>query len=101
MDRIFELSAFTIIKVFNGKTRWEEKKMGDEIEVTYIVEVSGIEYVDKATTSGLSKTKNCEEKINATKRKARELAVNKFLDAQKLKMGNNTIDIDRLFDSLN
>ena len=59
MDRIFELSAFTIFKVFNGKTRWEEKKMGDEIKVAYIVEVSGIEYVDKARTSGLSKAENC------------------------------------------
>lgn len=102
MKQNSEMADFMSIKLLNGKTRWEKKEIGDEIVVTYTIKVRGVEYVDKASTSGLSKTENVEEGINAAKEKARKLAIKKFYEAQKKIVPENyTVDIDRLFDSLN
>ena len=55
---------------------------GNKNGVTYKIEINGVEYADKATTSRLPNT-----------------AVIKFVDVQKHKVENCAVDIDRLIDS--
>ena len=75
-----------IITGLKGKTKWEEKKTGDEIEVTHTIAVDQECFIGKSTTSGNPKTeKSREQGMKMTKQRAsveaRKLAEKKFFNA--------------------
>ena len=65
----------------SGKTKWHENKTGNEIEMTYTIEIGPDLIIGKSTTSGLSKAGFLhEERIEKQKarKEARNEAENKF-----------------------
>ena len=69
----------------SGKTKWHENKTGNEIEMTYTIEIGPDLIIGKSTTSGLSKA---EERI--AKKKARREAMNEAED----KFSNHFFGVD-------
>ena len=59
----------------SGKTKWHENKTGNEIEMTYTIEIGPDLIIGKSTTSGLSEAKFLHEQRLA-KQKARKEAMN-------------------------
>ena len=92
-----DMSLFVTLKLLKAKTNSNVTKIGDEIKVTYTIEIGDVKYTGKATTA-----ENCEQAIHATKREARCLAFEKFVDAKKYLIDLFPLaDIDRLIDSMN
>ena len=92
-----DMLTFVTLKLLKAKTNSNVTKIGDEIKVTYTIEIGDVKYTGKATTA-----ENCEQAIHATKREARCLAFEKFVDAKKYLIDLFPLaDIDRLIDSMN
>ena len=65
----------------SGKFKWHENKTGNEIEMTYTIEIGPDLIIGKSKTSGLSKAENLYEQSIAkqkARKEARNEAENKF-----------------------
>ena len=73
-----EINTMLILKLLKGKTRWESTRMGDELSVTYTIEIKGIKYIGKVTATDFSKYEGCQEEgINTVKLEARVILYKK------------------------
>ena len=83
-DKFSLISSISEVMIdMNGKIRWHENKIGNEIEMTSTIEIGPDLYIGKSTTEGLSKAKEGIEQrrtLQRAKWKARNEAERKLFN---------------------
>ena len=73
----------------SGKTKWHENKTGNEIEMTYTIEIGPDLIIGKSTTSSLSKAEEGREQRNP-----RQKAISEAMNEAKKKFNNHFFGVD-------